>query len=89
MPRESVKCETSGCYRRMKMDDEERARLKAEGEIYGVRASVLCPPCVEKAMVDEERFAVDMSMGEMLVQLTREDAPWRIVLIPEPSVANR
>ena len=85
MARTGVKCNTAGCHRRRKMDAQERARLRAEGEQYGVRAGIMCPACVEAAMVDEAHFAVDMSLGEMLVQATRADAPWRIVLVPDPA----
>lgn len=87
MARYGIKCETPTCHRRRKLDAGERARLKAEGDVYGVRAGILCPPCVAAAIDDEDHFVLDMTVGEIMVQLAREDAPWRIVLDPqhEPS----
>ena len=84
-----MKCETSRCHRRKKMDVAERRTLRGVGDEYGVRAGIMCPSCVAEALQDEERFAVDMSLGEVMVQLTREDAPWRIVLVPDPALTNQ
>ena len=88
MSRYGVKCATPTCHRRHKMDAVERANLRAEGEKFNVKAQILCPNCVAKALDNPELFAVDMSLGEVIVQVTREDAPWRIVLMPDPELVK-
>ena len=86
MPQRIVKCELDGCHRRRKLDETEWARLRAEGDQFGVRAGLMCPACTELVLADPDAYnmAIDMSLGEMVVQVSRADAPWRILLVPAP-----
>ena len=56
--------------------------MRREGERTGARVGVVCPGCIIQA-IDQgsNRYLLDFSWGEQLVETTMEKPRWRIVLI--------
>ena len=79
----SVKCDTRGCHRRKKVSLQELAFLRSEGEREGVRAGLICPACVRRALDDPDEYDLDIPLGELVVEAARETPRWRICFTPE------
>ena len=81
--RHSVKCSTVGCHRHKRVSLEELQFLRAETEKAGQRAGLICPVCVKRAFDNPDAYELDIPLGELLVEATKETPRWRISFAPE------
>ena len=84
-----VKCAIAGCYRRLKMTLAEREELRRVGREYNAAPGVVCPAHVKAAFNFElDDIDVDVPLGELLVEASKETPRWRVMLTPLPGVAG-
>ena len=90
MPRKvPVKCAIAGCHRRLKMTLAEREELRRVGRENNATAGVICPADVKAAFNFEfDDIDVDVPLGELLVEVSKETPRWRVMLTPLPGVAG-
>ena len=90
MPRKvSVKCAIASCYRRLKMTLAEREELRRVGWENNATAGVVCPAHVRAAFNFEfDDIDVDVPLGELLVEASKETPRWRVMLTPLPRAAG-
>ena len=89
MPRYGVKCATRTCYRRLKMTPQEIQKVRDEGAAEGVRSGLLCPSCVKVALNDDDgvRYAVNLDLGDYLVEVAKTEPDWHVVFLPNKAKA--
>ena len=90
MPRKvPVKCAIAGCHRRLKMTLAEREELRRVGRENNATAGVVCPADVQAAFNFEfDDIDVDVPLGELLVEASKETPRWRVMLTPLPGATG-
>ena len=90
MPRKvPVKCAIAGCHRRLKMTLAEREKLRRVGRENNATAGLVCPAHVRAAFNFEfDDIEVDVPLGELLVEASKETPRWRVMLIPLPGATG-
>ena len=90
MPRKvPVKCAIAGCHRRIKMTLAEREELRRVGQENNATAGVVCPADVKAAFNFEfDDIDIDVPLGELLVEASKETPRWRVMLTPLPGAAG-
>ena len=84
-----IKCAIAGCYRRLKMTLAHREELRRVGRENNATAGLVCPVHVKAAFNDEfDDIDVDVPLGELLVEASRETPRWRVMLTPLPGAAG-
>ena len=80
----TMACCYPSCIRKVKLNrnsavqyEREMARLQP-----GASVGVICPQHVKDAILDEEDYALEMTAGEIIAELTVESPRWRFVHIP-------
>ena len=91
MPRKvPVKCAIADCHRRLKMTLAEREKLKRVGRENNATAGLVCPAHVRAVFNFEfDDIDVDVPLGELLVEASKETPRWRVMLTPLPTAASR
>ena len=86
MPRKvPVKCAIPGCHRRLKMTLGEREELRRVGRENNATAGLVCPAHVKAAFSFEfDDIDIDVPLGELLVEASKETPRWRVMLNPLP-----
>ena len=86
MPRKvPIKCAIAGCHRRIKMTLAEREELRRVGREHHATAGVVCPADVRAAFNFEfDDIDIDVPLGELLVEASKETPRWRVMLTPLP-----
>ena len=90
MPRRiPVKCAIAGCHRRLKMTLAEREELKRVGRENNAAAGLVCPADVKAAFNFEfDDIDIDVSLGELLVEASKDTPRWRVMLTPLAGAAG-
>ena len=90
MPRRvPAKCAIAGCHRRLKMTLAEREELRRMGRDNNATAGVVCPSDVRVAFNFEfDDIDIDVPLGELLVDASKETPRWRVLLTPLPRAAG-
>ena len=90
MPRKvPVKCAIAGCHRRIKMTLTEREELRRDGRENNATAGLVCPAHVKAAFNFEfDEIDIDVPLGELLVEASKETPRWRVILTPLPGAAG-
>ena len=90
MPRKvPVKCAIAGCYRRLRMTLAEREELRRVGRENNATAGLVCPAHVKAAFNFEfDEIDIDVPLGELLVEASKETPRWRVMLTPLPGAAG-
>ena len=84
-----VKCAIAGCHRRIKMTLAEREELRQEGRENNATASLVCPAHVKAAFNFEfDDIDIDVPLGELLVEASKETPRWRVMLTPLPGAED-
>ena len=84
-----VKCAIAGCHRRVKMTLAEREELRRVGRENNATAGIVCPAHVRAAFNFEfDYIDIDVPLGELLVEASKETARWRVMLTPLPGAAG-
>ena len=89
-PEESpVKCAIAGCHRRLKMTPAERDELRRVGRENNATAGLVCPADVKAAFNFEfDDIDIDVPLGELLVEASKDTPRWRVMLTPLPGAAS-
>ena len=88
MPRKvAAKCAIPGCHRRLKMTLAEREELRRVGRENNATAGVVCPAHV-RAAFEFDDIDIDVPLGELLVEASKETPRWRVMLTPLPGPAG-
>ena len=83
-----VKCAIDGCYRRLKMTLAECRELRRVGRENNATAGVVCPAHMKAAFSFEfDDIDVDVPLGELLVEASKDTPRWRVMLTPLPGAA--
>ena len=90
MPRRiPVKCAIAGCHRRLKMTLAEREELRRVGRENNATAGLVCPADVKAAVNFEfDDIDIDVPLGELLVEASKDTPRWRVMLTPLPGAAG-
>ena len=90
MPRKvPAKCAIAGCHRRLKMTLGEREELRRVGWENNATAGLVCPAHVRAAFNFEfDEIDIDVPLGELLVEASKENPRWRVMLTPLPGAAG-
>ena len=84
-----VKCAIAGCHRRIKMTLAEREELRRVGRENNATAGVVCPVDVKAAFNFEfDDIDIDVPLGELLVEASKETPQWRVMLTLLPGAAG-
>ena len=84
-----VKCAIAGCHRRIKMTLTEREELRRDGRENNATAGLVCPAHVKAAFNFEfDEIDIDVPLGELLVEVSKETPRWRVMLTPLPGAAG-
>ena len=84
-----VKCAIPGCHRRLKMTLAEREDLRRAGRENNATAGLVCPVHVRAAFNFEfDDIDIDVPLGELLVEASKETPRWRVMLTPLPGAAG-
>ena len=84
-----VKCAITGCHRRLKMTLAEREELRRVGRENNAAAGLVCPVHVKAAFNFEfDDIDVDVPLGELLVEASRDTPRWRVMLTPLPGALD-
>ena len=84
-----VKCAIPGCHRRLKMTLAEREELRRVGRENNATAGLVCPAHVRAAFNFEfDDIDIDVPLGELLVEASKETPRWRVMLTPLPGAAG-
>ena len=84
-----VKCAIPGCHRRIKMTLAEREELRRVGRENNATAGIVCPTDVKAAFNFEfDDIDIDVPLGELLVEASKENPRWRVILTPLPGAAG-
>ena len=83
-----VKCAIAGCHRRLRMTLAQREELRRVGRENNATAGLVCSVHVKAAFNYEfDDIDVDVPLGELLVEASRETPRWRVMLTPLPAAA--
>ena len=90
MPRKvQVKCAIGGCHRQLRMTLAQREELRRVGRENNATAGLVCPAHVKAAFNFEfDDIDVDVPLGELLVEASRDTPRWRVMLTPLPGAAG-
>ena len=90
MPRKvPVKCAIPGCHRRIKMTLAQREELRRVGREHNATAGLVCPAHVKAAINYEfDDIDIDVPLGELLVEASKDTPRWRVMLTPLPGAAG-
>ena len=90
MPRKvPVKCAIPGCHYQRKMTLAEREELRRVGRENNATAGIVCPADAKAAFNFEfGDIDVDVPLGELLVEASKENPRWRVMLTPLPGAAD-
>ena len=90
MPRKvPVKCAIAGCHRRLKMTLAEREELRRVGHENHATAGIVCPAHVKAVFNYElDNIDIDVPLGELLVEASKDTPRWRVMLTPLPRAAG-
>ena len=84
-----VKCAIAGCHRRLKMTLAEREELRRVGREHNATAGIVCPADVRAAFNFEfDDIDIDVPMGELLVEASKDTPRWRVMLTPLPGASS-
>ena len=84
-----VKCAIVGCHYQRKMTLAEREELRRVGRDNNATAGLVCPAHVKAAFNFEfEDIDIDVPLGELLVEASKETPRWRVMLTPLPGAAG-
>ncbi len=84
-----IKCAIAGCYRRLKMTLAHREELRRVGRENHATAGLVCPAHVKAAFNYEfDDIDVDVPLGELLVEASKDTPRWRVMLTPLPGEAG-
>ena len=82
-------CAIAGCHRRVKMTLAEREELRRVGRENNATAVVVCPTDVKAAFNFEfDDIDIDVPLGELLVEASKETPRWRVMLTPLPGTVG-
>ena len=80
-----VKCAIASCHRRLKMTLAQREELMRVGRENNATAGLVCPAHVKAAFNFEfDDIDIDVPLGELLVEVSKETPRWRVMLTPMP-----
>ena len=90
MPRKvPVKCAIPGCHRRIKMTLAESEEPRRVGRENNATAGLVCPVHVKAAFNFEfEDIDIDVPLGELLVEASKDTPRWRVMLTPLPGATG-
>ena len=90
MPRRvPVKCAIAGCHRRLKVTLAEREELRRVGRENNAAAGLVCQAHVKAAFNFEfDDIDIDVPLGELLVEASKDTPRWRVMLTPLPGAAG-
>ena len=90
MPRKvQIKCAIAGCHYQRKMTLAEREELRRVGREHHATAGVVCPADVRAAFNFEfDDIDIDVPLGELLVEASKGNPRWRVMLTPLPGAAG-
>ena len=84
-----IKCAIVGCYRRLRMTLAEREELRRVGRENNATAGLVCSAHVKAAFNFElDDIDIDVPLGELLVESSKEAPRWRVMLTPLPGAAG-
>ena len=83
MPRKVIKCDTTGCHRRIKIDGFQQDQIRNQETEAGAKAGLLCPQCVKVALDSPDEYDFNMSVGEIMAEAMVDTPRWRIVFSPK------
>ena len=84
-----VKCAIASCHRRLRITLAEREELRRVGRQNNARAGLVCPVHVKAAFNFEfDDIDVDVPLGELLVEASRDTPRWRVMLTPLSGAAG-
>ena len=84
-----VKCAIAGCHRRLKVTLAEREELRRVGRENNATAGLVCPADVKAAFNFEfNEIDIDVPLGELLVEASKDTPRWRVTLTPLPGAAG-
>ena len=85
----SVKCAIAGCHYQRKMTLAEREELRRVGRENHATAGLVCPAHVKAVFNFEfDDIDIDVPLGELLVETSKETPRWRVMLTPLPGAAG-
>ena len=85
----SVKCAIAGCHYQRKMTLVEREELRRVGRDHHATAGLVCPAHVKAAFNFEfDDIDIDVPLGELLVEASKDTPRWRVMLTPLPGAAG-
>ena len=90
MPGEiQVKCAIAGCHYQLKMTLAQLEELRRVGRENHATAGLVCPVHVKAAFNYEfDDIDVDVPLGELLVEASKDTPRWRVMLTPLPGAAG-
>ena len=84
-----VKCSIPGCHYQRKMTLAEREKLRWVGRENNATAGLVCPADVRAAFNFEfDDIDIDVPLGELLVEASKENPRWRVMLTPLPGASG-
>ena len=84
-----VKCAITGCHYQRNMTLAEREELRRTGRENHATTGVVCPVHVKAAFNFEfDDIDIDVPLEELLVEATKENSRWRVILTPLPRAAG-
>ena len=87
--RVQVRTAIAGCHYQRKMTLAERGELRRVGCENNATADVVCPAHVRAAVNFEfDDIDIDVPLGEILVEASKENPRWRVILTPLPGAAG-
>ena len=85
----SVKCAIAGCHYQRKITLAEREELGRVGRENHATAGLVCPAHVRAAFNFEfDDIDIDVPLGELLVEASKETPRWRVMLTPLPGASG-
>ena len=84
-----VKCAIASCHRRLKITLVHLEELRRVGRENNATAGLVCPAHVKAAFNFEfDDIDVDVPLGELLVEASRDTPRWRVMLTLLPEAAG-
>ena len=84
-----IKCAIAGCHRRVRMTLAQRDELRRVGREHHSTAGLVCPAHVKAAFNYEfDDIDIDVPLGELLVEASKDTPRWRVILTPLPGSAG-
>lgn len=78
-----IKCIRSDCHKRLRQNVSEWTAYQNEARKMNAAAGLLCPRHAIEAFEDEQKFAVDVPLGEVVAETLSDHPRWRLVWTPE------